>query len=150
MLAHDSSSLLRQDHAHERAGSVGHEQGDVQDAIIEFQIVQGKAHSELCLLWIRLCVFLQASALDVRFRLDLDGDDVVLALDDEVDFIRRIGAGPVAGHDVQLWDERLQDEVLGQCALEFHKKTLTPSRSAASDRETPSKPQAASSPISPC
>ena len=112
--------------------------GYVQHIIIKLQVIQRKAHAQLDLIRKQLLEFLQASAGRVGFRFDLNGENIILTLNQKIYLIRRIGLRPVTRCYFKLRDERLKHKVFGQRTLKLGEQAVALTESCGRKlRQTP-------------
>ena len=81
---------------------VCHEQRDIQEVAVQFQIFQREPHSQLYLVSEQLLEFAEAFAADVSFRFDLDGKYIVFSLNQEVYLVWGINLAPISRRCFEL------------------------------------------------
>lgn len=75
---------------------VGHEQGDVQQVIIQLQIVQREPDTEFHIISVHFLIFFETLTSDIIFSLDFQRENIIVPLDNKVYLIRRIVLRPIS------------------------------------------------------
>lgn len=98
---------------------IRHEKRDVQHVTIQFQIGERETDPKLDLIREQLLEFSEAFTGDISFRFDLDRENIILSLDQEIHFIRRICLRPIPRKHFKLRNQCLKNKIFRQGSLEF-------------------------------